>query len=202
MKERKKPSARFTIVILIAIIGLIAVIITLDGRAERQPTHAGAAASADLTVGTSTGNLAPDFEGLTLEGESLRLSDLRGKVVVLNLFASWCGPCRLEMPHLVEAYQGLEDGKAVFVGLNLNEKPEVVAAFRNEFGIPFPLVLDQGGELTGNIYRPIGLPTTWFIDREGVVRYVYSGAMIQEILERILADVKAGREPNPFAQSG
>ena len=80
------------------------------------------------------------------------------------------------------------------------EAPGAVASFQVEFGIDYPLVLNQSGDLTrGGLYRPIGLPTSWFIDQEGVVRFVFSGAMTQEMLLRIIDDLKAGREPDPFA---
>jgi len=148
--------------------------------------------------GTSAGQLAPDFENPTLSGNTIRLSDFRGRVVVLNLFASWCGPCRLETPHLIAAYLDPTVEETAFIGINLNESLDVVAAFQKECDIPYPLVLDEDGKLTSEVYRPTGLPTTWFIDQQGIVRYVYAGAMTQEILLQILADVHAGREPDPF----
>jgi hypothetical protein len=101
----------------------------------------------------------------------------------------------------VEVYNSIDRGKFEFVGLNLQEAPGAVADFQDEFFIDFPLVLNEGGDLT-NIYSPIGLPTTWFIDQSGVVRFVFSGPMTKESLQAILADVEAGREPDPFAVIG
>ena len=76
-----------------------------------------------------------------------------------------------------------------------------VAEVARRSGNDYPLVLNEGGDLT-DIYRPIGLPTTWFIDRDGVIRFVFSGPMTKEALQVILEDVAAGREPDPFAALG
>ena len=197
--SKKKSNTR----ILAGIVGFSIIVIVaaliLGGRNVGQ---SGSVSGEGIKVGTSVGETAPDFEASTLEGDTLRLNDLRGQVVVVNLFASWCGPCRLETPHLVKAFQALEGEGVVFVGLNLNEATDTVAAFQDEFGIPYPLVLDEDGKLTSEVYKPIGLPTTWFIDQEGVVRYIFSGAMTEELLIDILSDVRAGRQPDPFSQTG
>lgn len=193
MKTLWKP------IVIILVVGIMAVDVFLDQRTNAQAEVVTLAGS-DLTlpVGTRIGELAPDFNGTTLEGDTVRLSDLRGKTVLINVFASWCGPCRLEMPHLVQLSNELDQDEVVFVGLNLQENPDAVTTFRDEFGIDFPLVLNEDGQLTNGLYTPIGLPTSWFIDREGVVRYVFSGAMTREVLENVLDDVIAGREPDPF----
>ncbi len=193
MKTLWKP------IVIILVVCIMAVDVFLDQRTNAQAEVVTLAGS-DLTlpVGTRIGELAPDFNGTTLEGDTVRLSDLRGKTVLINVFASWCGPCRLEMPHLVQLSNELDQDEVVFVGLNLQENPDSVTTFRDEFGIDFPLVLNEDGQLTNGLYTPIGLPTSWFIDREGVVRYVFSGAMTREVLENVLDDVIAGREPAPF----
>ncbi len=190
--------------VLILVIGIIAADLFFDYRAnaQLQAENALVKTTSDLTVGTSVGELAPDFTATTLDGEAVRLSDLRGKVVMLNLFASWCGPCRAEMPHLVETFDESDTGKVAFVGLNLQETPGAVADFKDEFAISFPLVLDEDGQLTKNVYQPVGLPTSWFIDQEGVVRFVFAGPMTKPVLQQILDDVQAGREPNPFGAAG
>ncbi|MGB2910726.1 MAG: TlpA disulfide reductase family protein [Anaerolineales bacterium] len=189
--------------VLILVIGIMAADVFFDQRAIAQSqTEAAVQTDLDLPVGTKVGELAPNFTGTTLDGETIRLSDLRGKTVLINVFASWCGPCRLEMPHLVEAADQFGDQKVVFIGINLQENPEAVEAFRDEFNVQFPLVLKKDGSLTNNLYTPIGLPTSWFIDQDGVVRYVFAGAMTREVLQNVLDDVIAGREPDPFRTSG
>jgi len=194
MKTLWKP------IVIILVAGIMAADVFLDQRTSAQAEVVTLASSdLDLPVGTKVGELAPDFTGTTLEGEPFRLSELRGKTDLINVFASWCGPCRLEMPHLVQVLNELDPEEVVFLGLNLQENPEAVSAFKEEFGIEFPLILNEDGKLTNGLYTPIGLPTSWFIDKDGVVRYVFSGAMTREVLENVLDDVINGREPDPFA---
>lgn len=148
----------------------------------------GSSASGQGNVGTSVGDVAPDFTGETLDGELVTLSELRGKVVLLNVFASWCAPCLLETPHLVEVADTYGDELAI-VGINLNERNEAVANYRDEFGVPYPLVMDPEGEIL-DIYTPIGLPTSWFIDPQGVVSYVHAGAMTIDQIEDAFAEAQ------------
>jgi len=197
MKRIWKP------LVLILVVGIMAADVFFDQRAIAQSqTETAVQSDLDLPVGTKVGELAPNFTGTTLDCETISLSDLRGKTVLINVFASWCGPCRLEMPHLVEAADQFGDQEVVFVGINLQENPEAVQAFRDEFNVQFPLVLNEDGSLTNNLYTPIGLPTSWFIDQDGVVRYVFAGAMTREVLQNVLDDVITGREPDPFRTSG
>ena len=191
------------VIILMLVAGVMIGDLLLDYRMDAQahPQDTASAELAGLTIGTAVGELAPDFTGTTLDGQTITLSEQKGKLVLVNVFASWCGPCRVEAPHLVEVYNSLDRDKVEFIGLNLQERPEEVEFFRDEFFIDFPLVLNEGGDLT-EIYRPIGLPSTWFIDQEGVVRFVFSGPLTKDALEQILDDVEAGRDPNPFAVIG
>ncbi len=190
MKKIWKP------LLLIVVIGIIAADLYFDVRSSND-TSIQVASSVDLPIGTLTGDLAPDFSGTTLEGEIVQLSNLRGKTVLVNIFASWCGPCRAEAPHLVEV-DNLLGEDVVLIGLNLQENVPAVEGFKQDFGIDFPLVLNEDGRLT-EIYKPIGLPTTWFIDPDGIVRYVHAGPMTSEIMLAAIEDTQAGREHNPFA---
>jgi thiol-disulfide isomerase/thioredoxin len=150
-----------------------------------------------LQVGTEIGKLAPDFTGTTITGETFRLSDFQGRVTVINNFASWCGPCLLETPHLVEVFNA-EQERVMFIGLNMQEAEGEVIDYREEFDIPYPLVMDPDGRLT-DIYRPIGLPTSWFLDEEGVVRYIHAGPMTVPMIVEALDAVREGREPDVFS---
>jgi thiol-disulfide isomerase/thioredoxin len=189
MKKIWKP------LLLIVIIGIIAAELFFDYRSLLD-TSTQLASTIDLPVGTNSGELAPDFSGTTLDGEVVQLSDLRGKTVLVNIFASWCGPCRAEAPHLVEV-DNLLGEDVVLLGLNLQENISAVESFKQDFGIDFPLVLNEDGKLT-EIYKPIGLPTSWFIDPDGVVRYVHAGPLTSEIILAAIEDTQAGREYNPF----
>ena len=152
----------------------------------------------DLPIGISKGQQAPDFVGTTLAGHDIQLSDLRGKTVVINVFASWCGPCRIEAPHLAQVYADFIDQDVEFIGLNLEERPEDVAAFKDEYGWEFPLVLNQDGDLT-EIYQPLGLPTSWLIDRDGVIQYVHTGPITAEMLTQAIMDIQKGADPIAIA---
>ncbi len=127
---------------------------------------------------------APDFELETVDGESIRLSDLRGKVVAVNFWATWCLPCRLEMPALQARADTYGDRLAV-LGVNFEETPAEVKAFRDEVGVRFPLLLDPGA-VVQRLYRVVGYPTTYFIDSEGIVRFQHLGLMSGEQMDTYL----------------
>ena len=185
--------------VLILVVSVIAADLYFDYRANAEnPATQTSESTVDIPIGTSIGELAPNITGTTLDGETLSLSELRGELVLVNVFASWCGPCRAETPHLVEVFNEVNNEGIEFVGLNLSESSDAVSIFKDEFDINFPLLLNEDGRLT-EVYQPIGLPTSWFIDADGVVRYVFAGPMTKEMLSGILEDIEAGREPDPFA---
>ena len=180
---------------LIIVAGILALIFYF--QVSSRDAAEDASSLEGLEVGINAGEIAPDFTGTTLEGETIRLSDFRGKIVLLNDFASWCGPCIAETPHLVDLHNA-EGDNIVIIGLNIEETKSAVAAYRDEFNIPYPLVLNEDGTLT-EIYRPIGLPSSWFIDPDGVVHYVHAGPMTTPMLQEALDAVREGREPDVFS---
>ena len=185
---------------MLLVVGFIAVDLFFDYRDGIAHPVTEVAEVAGLSIGTTVGDLAPDFTGTTLDGETIRLGDLRGKVVLVNDFASWCGPCLAETPHLVEVFNANAED-VVFIGLNLQESEDAVVTYRDDFAVTYPLVLDPDGRLT-DIYKPIGLPTSWFIDPDGVVRYVHVGPMTAGMIQRALDEVAAGREPDLATLTG
>jgi len=125
--------------------------------------------------------LAPEFSLMSLDGTPLRLSDLRGKVVLLNFWATWCPPCISEMPDLNALYRQYGNEKNfVVAGVNLREPPAEVASFARQRGITFPLLLDRDGDVTGRDYRIRTLPASVIIDREGRIRDSWSGPLLRE----------------------
>jgi len=191
------------LIIVMSVIGIMVGDVLIDYRAQVAARSQGTLESTqvDRNVGLAVGNKAPEFSGATLDDRTISLSDLSGKLVVVNVFGSWCGPCRVETPHLVEIYNEIDREQVEFVGINLQETRQAVTSFQEEFSIDYPLLLNEGGEIT-NIYQPIGLPTTWFIDQEGIIRFTFTGPMTKESLKVILDDIAAGREPDPFAVTG
>jgi thiol-disulfide isomerase/thioredoxin len=128
---------------------------------------------------------APDFALDGLGGQQVRLADLRGQVVVVNLWASWCLPCRAEMPALERAYQAYRDAGLVVLAVNATDQDDerLAAEFAGELGLTFPILLDRAGEASAR-YRLQALPSTYFIDRQGIIRSVVIGGPMSEALIR------------------
>lgn len=126
---------------------------------------------------------APDFTLDVLDGEKLTLSDLRGKVVLVNLWASWCPPCRAEMPALDAMYRKYRDAGFVVVAVNTTyQDAEADArAFVQRLGLTFPIVLDRDGA-TSQRYRLQALPTSYFVGRDGLIRDIVIGGPMSETL--------------------
>jgi thiol-disulfide isomerase/thioredoxin len=145
-----------------------------------------------------TGDIAPDFKLKNLSAETVQLSDLVGRAVILNFWATWCPPCRREMPLLDELQKTYSDKGLSIIGLNLGEPPEMVKSYVEAVDVSYPVWLDAplgapGFDLTREIfssYGAVGLPTTLFIDRDGVIQRIYVGELSQGFLqnqvERIL----------------
>lgn len=138
---------------------------------------------------------APDFTLKTIDGKSFQLADYRGKVVVLNFWATWCPPCRQEIPDFVKLQKELGARGLQIVGISLDEDgPDVVREFMKEVKFNYPVIHDDG--TTNNLYGPIEyMPTTYVIDRNGHARYFAGGMLTEEhlrpALEKLL-DEKAG----------
>jgi cytochrome c biogenesis protein CcmG/thiol:disulfide interchange protein DsbE len=131
------------------------------------------------------GFLAPDFSAQTLGGEIIHLSDLRGRPVILNLWASWCPPCREEMPVLQKIFtENQEKGLAV-LGLNLTSQDsrENADAFVQKNNLTFPVLLDPDGDIS-RLFRIQALPTTYFIGKDGVIRDLIIGGPVPEAVLR------------------
>nr|PZN41797.1 MAG: hypothetical protein DIU70_06090 [Bacillota bacterium] len=122
------------------------------------------------------GEPAPDFALETLDGQVVRLSDLRGQVVLLNFWATWCPPCREEMPAL-QAVERLYREKGFRVlAINLDESPATIRSFLEQNGLELTVLLDKDMKVTSR-YGILPLPTSFFIDREGRVAYVHERYM-------------------------
>jgi cytochrome c biogenesis protein CcmG/thiol:disulfide interchange protein DsbE len=122
------------------------------------------------------GGRAPDFSLALVDGGQTSLEELRGQVVVLNFWASWCGPCRLEAPVLERVWQDY-DGEVAFVGIAHNDTLQRAQSFLERFGVTFPNAVDINGQTAG-AYGVTALPETFVIDGEGVVRAHHLGAIV------------------------
>lgn len=135
------------------------------------------------------GQPAPDFTLLDLEGRPVSLSGFRGSTVLMNFWATWCPPCRKEFPELVRLYDRNAGRGLVVLSVDLQERPEIVRRFAEGFGARFPIVIDQKGDVGGQ-YRLLGLPTTLFIDADGILRAQHVGVLTEEILKKKLGDAR------------
>ena len=131
------------------------------------------------------GSIAPDFQVGLLNGETFRLSDQKGKVVWINFWASWCPPCRAEMPDMVEVWSDGEDSDLVLITVNYAERPDSVREFAERLELNFPIGLDTTGQITTN-YRVSGFPSHFLVDREGVLREIQVGLMSQKTMRQKL----------------
>ncbi len=118
---------------------------------------------------------APDFELQDLQGQNVRLSDLYGKPILLNFWASWCPPCRKEMPDLQEFFSRYGD-KIHVIGINSNDHPQSVQEFLSQYGVTYTNLLDTQGKIFV-LYKLTGLPTSFFIDENGIIRGKWLGSM-------------------------
>ncbi len=143
------------------------------------------------------GKPVPDFDLVYYEGyeyngvSQMKLSDFRGKIVVLNIWASWCKPCEQEAPELEQAWQTYKDGgEVVFVGVAYVDTTSGSKQYLQKFGITFPNAPDLQSNISSVLNRQMGVPETYFIDREGILRHVKIGPFasvreIQTVIESI-----------------
>ena len=148
-------------------------IIFLAGFGVLLPGCAGSGAASEY--GPEIGKLAPDFTLTGLDGQEVSLSSLHGKAVLLNFWASWCGPCRLEMPFFQEIYEKWTGKEMVLLAVNLQEDPAEVREFVESAGYTFPVLLSPGNDVP-LAYNIRGIPATFFVDADGVIRDMKIGA--------------------------
>ena len=143
----------------------------------------------DLPPLPRVGHPAPDFTLYDLNGDQLTLSDLRGQVVVVNFWATWCMPCRVEMPEFEIVHNRWKGQGVAILGVNVFEEPSRVSGAAEDMGITFPVLLDGEGEVA-QAYELLGYPTTYLIDRDGIIRGVQigqiTGAALETGIKRVL----------------
>jgi cytochrome c biogenesis protein CcmG/thiol:disulfide interchange protein DsbE len=124
------------------------------------------------------GERAPAFTLSLLDGGQISLKELRGQIVVLNFWASWCGPCRVEAPVLEQVWRDYGGDEVVFLGVAYNDVPQRVKDFVEDYGITFPNGLDVTGEIA-EAYGLKAVPETFVIDGEGMVQVYHRGAIVK-----------------------
>jgi peroxiredoxin len=136
------------------------------------------------------GKPAPDFSLQDLNGKSMRLSDLRGQVVLINLWATWCPPCRVEMPDLAATYNAHKAEGFVILGVDDQERTETVTDFLARQPLPYPILLDPDSRVA-HAYSTSFLPASFLIDRRGVLRVTFPGQSNRDKLEAAIKPLLA-----------
>ncbi len=185
MKRKSFKSPYFWAIVLVA-----AVVVTAWlGRESYQPVLTGAA--------------APDFVARNMAGETVHLSDYRGRVVLVNIWATWCGPCRSEMPSMQNLYQDLKGTDFEILAVSIDAAPGQVdaggrpggdlQAFVNELGLTFPILHDPSGKIEAT-YQTTGVPETFLVGRDGLIYKKVAGGtdwaapVNQELVRRLLGE--------------
>jgi peroxiredoxin len=122
----------------------------------------------------ANGAPAPSFQLDSMAGKKLNLSDLRGKVVLLNFWASWCGPCRKEMPILEQMYRQYQSKGVTLVGVNVEPSSDDAVKWLKSTPVTFPILFDRDSSVS-KLYQVQGMPNTVIVDRKGKVRYIHRG---------------------------
>lgn len=171
-----QPTQRRLMHTLILMLGLAWIFISADKSG---------ASTAGKIPAPQQGFLAPDFELKTTTGETVKLSDLRGQAVLVNLWATWCPPCRAEMKSIEKVYNEYKDQGLVVLAVDMTyqDDPLAVMPFVNEQGLTFPILLDETGKM-GKDYQLRSLPSSFFIDRDGMINEVVIGGPMAEALLR------------------
>lgn len=198
-----RPVLRWLILPAISVVLIVLLIWTLDtgrfpgmGGDGREVVElnsdffstGGEPLGAERGNGPGLGKPAPEFALLDTGGAVVRLSDFRGKVVLINFWATWCAPCRKEFPELVKTY---DQGDVVVIGINMQENRDQVREFADEFGAEFPILIDPKAE-AAEAYRMLGLPSSYFVDQQGVLREQHFGLLKREIIDDKIEKTRAG----------
>ena len=176
MKRRRTLVAAVVLVPTLAVLALLAYGFSREPRYLESPM---------------LGRPAPPFSLVRFDGMRLRLEDLRGKVVFLNFWASWCPPCRAEAPALEATWQQLRDRDVVFVGVNTQDDEERARAFLKEFLITYPNGRDPGGRIAVD-YGVWGLPETFFIGPDGRITYKHIGTLGPALIAAKIDEARRG----------
>ena len=178
------------------LVGLLAGLLVFTGLPAQLPWVHAPTATPGGPIATPApapvaGAPAPDFTLTDLSGQPVPLSSLKGQVVLINFWATWCIPCRAEMPAIQQAYNARKDQGFTVLAVNLNEPVPDVQSYVTSLNVNFPVLLDAGDSIS-NLYRVRGYPTSFFIDRSGTVAIENVGMMTDAQLADNLAKLGLG----------
>jgi peroxiredoxin len=194
LNENRNP---LNTTVLISVFAIVAVgigafiLLSATGKpllGETEILPEGDGNSPNLEVAPIVGAIPPDFSLFNLRGEELSLSSFRGQPIVINFWATWCAPCRAEMPAIQTRFDKFKDQGLVVLAVDFDEPADLVADFRDEFGLTFEILLDPGAEVQ-KLYRNRTYPTTFFIDPDGVIQVQHFGPMTEGQIDENLAKI-------------
>jgi cytochrome c biogenesis protein CcmG, thiol:disulfide interchange protein DsbE len=142
-------------------------------------------------AGDQTGRVAPEFAFDTFTGERYDLADLKGRPVVLNFWASWCIPCRAEMPYFENVYREHRDDGVIFLGLAVQDDPQSAREFLHTVGVTYPTGIDRANQVS-TAYGLVGLPTTIFITPDATIARRWNGPVSEAELTALVTRIKSG----------
>lgn len=178
-------------VVVVSCLAIYAVLSIFTNDTVAKPKNeASQEVSGQVEEGIQNGDLAPDFSLETLAGEKVNLSDYRGKVIFLNFWATWCPPCKAEMPHMQSFYDEYSD-QAEILAVNITSDDSVgaVEKFRKQYNITFPILLDVEGEQSEK-FATITIPTTYLIDENGIIKQRLVGPMSEDSMKELVSSVE------------
>jgi cytochrome c biogenesis protein CcmG/thiol:disulfide interchange protein DsbE len=172
----RKSAIAITVLVAVGFLGLL-----LWGMLHREPITG-------LSGVTMVNRPAPDFNLTTFEGDTISLADQRGKPVVINFWASWCPPCRIEAPLIERTWRAYKDRGLIFLGINIQDRKEDALNYMREFDITYPNGPDPTGEIAID-YGVSGLPVTFFVSRKGEVVRRWVGAVEHSVLVSAIEEI-------------
>ncbi len=197
-----KKSINITGFVVLGLLALLLVGLVIVGRAEHDGPLT-SRSSGDVTVNTSVdgeqssgsgagslriGSVAPDFSVLGLDDRSVSLSEWRGRPVLINFWATWCGPCEIEMPTLQEAHQAHKEDGLIVLAVAVDDTEANVRRFFEERDLTIQPLMDDGS--VSRAYQVFGLPTSFFVSEEGTIAAVHTGLLTKDRLEGYLSALK------------
>ena len=184
----KKWKAGIIITALIIVTSIVKMVNSNIEAAELIDTVA-----VEQEEGLEIGNVAPNFELQSLSGEIVKLTDYNGKKIILNFWASWCGPCKVEMPHMQNYYNKNKEAKNVeIIAVNMTSEErggqKGIEKFVEEYGLTFPILLDVDGQVM-DVYNIITIPTTYIIGTDGVISQKILGPMDEKMINELIENL-------------
>lgn len=196
-RGEKTMSKKLIGLTLVAVLIGLAIVGVVKDNSENATEFDNIALGSDVDFlateqGLAKGEIAPDFELTTLDGDAVKLSDYKGKKVILNFWTTWCPPCRAEMPHMQKYYdeQATADNVEI-LAVNLTKEDhglKKIEAFKEEYELSFLIPMDEKGEI-GSLYQAVTIPTSYILDTQGRVQTKFVGPMDQATIEQKIANM-------------